>query len=67
MWTGIGCFWTKMAASWLPIVGPRYWVFTIPAPLARTGRRVWLHLSGRSPRSAMTLTGLHRLADRAPG
>ena len=45
----------------------RYRIFTIAATLARTGRRVWLHLSTRSPWSALTLTGLQRLADLAPG
>jgi len=42
-------------------------IFTIPATLALTGRRVWLHLSGRSTWSVLTLTGLSRLADLAPG
>ena len=45
----------------------RYRVFTIAATLARTGRRTWLHLSSRSPWAALTLTGIHRLADLAPG
>ena len=45
----------------------RYRVFTIGATLARTARRIVLHLSGRSPWSALTLTGLGRLADLAPG
>ena len=45
----------------------RYRIFTIPATLARSGRRVWLHLSGRSPWADLTLTGLQRLADLAPG
>ena len=45
----------------------RYRVFTIPATLARSGRRVWLHLSTRSPWAGLTLTGLQRLADLAPG
>jgi hypothetical protein len=30
-------------------------------------RRVWLHLSTRSPWATLTLTGLGRLADLAPG
>jgi|SRR5450830_139817 len=42
-------------------------IFTIPATLARTGRRVWLRLSTRSPWAGLTLTGLGRLADLAPG
>ena len=45
----------------------RYRIFTIPATLARTGRRVWLHLSTRSPWAALTLTGLRQLANLAPG
>jgi hypothetical protein len=45
----------------------RYRILTIAATLARSGRRVWLHLSTRSPWSALTLTGLQRLADLAPG
>jgi hypothetical protein len=45
----------------------RYRIFTIPAALARSGRRVWLHLSGRSPWAETTLTGLQRLAALAPG
>lgn len=45
----------------------RYRIFTIPATLARTGRRVWLHLSTRSPSARLTLTGLGHLADLAPG
>jgi len=45
----------------------RYRIFTIAATLARTGRRVHLHLSGRSPWAGLTLTGLQRLADLAPG
>ena len=44
-----------------------YWIFTIPATLARTGRRVRLHLSARSPWAGVALTGLTRLADLAPG
>jgi len=45
----------------------RYRIFTIGATLARSGRRVWLHLSTRSPWAGLTLTGLGRLADLAPG
>ena len=45
----------------------RYRIFTIGATLARSGRRVWLHLSTRSPWSAPTLTGLQRLVDLALG
>lgn len=45
----------------------RYRIFTIAATLARSGRRIWLHLSTRSPWSPLTLTGLQRLAELAPG
>jgi len=45
----------------------RYRIFTIAATLARTARRVRLHLSTRSPWAALTITGLGRLADLAPG
>jgi len=45
----------------------RYRIFTIGATLARSGRRTWLHLSTRSPWAALTLTGLGRLGDLAPG
>ena len=45
----------------------RYRIFTISATLARTGRRVWLHLFTRSPWARLTLTGLGHLADLAPG
>ncbi len=57
---------TNAARRWEP-KKLRYRIFTIPATLARTGRRVWLHLSTRSPWAALTLTGLQRLADLAPG
>ncbi len=45
----------------------RYRIFTIAATLARSRRRTWLHLSTRSPWSDLTLTGLGRLVDLAPG
>jgi len=45
----------------------RYRIFTIPATLARSGRRVWLHLSTPSPWAHLALNGLGRLADLAPG
>jgi hypothetical protein len=44
-----------------------YRIFTIPATLARTARRVRPHLSTRSPWAPLALTGLGRLADLAPG
>ena len=45
----------------------RYRIFTIAATLARSGRRTWLPLSTRSPWANLTLTGLSRLVDLAPG
>jgi len=45
----------------------RYRIFPIGATLARSGRRIWLHLSGRSPWAGLTLTGLQRLANLASG
>ena len=65
-WMQMLAFGDTAARRWEP-KKLRYRIFTIPATLARSGRRVWLHLSGRSPWAAMTLTGLGRLADLAPG
>ncbi len=45
----------------------RYRTLPIPAALARSGRRVWLHLSTRPHWADLTLIGLQRLADFAPG
>ncbi len=45
----------------------RYRLFTIPATVAHSGRRAWLHLSNRSPWAELTRTGLTRLAALAPG
>jgi len=45
----------------------RFRLFTIPATLARTGRRVRLHLAARAPFASLTLTGLARLEALAPG
>ena len=54
------------ARRWEP-KRPRYRLFTIPATLARTGRRVVLqHLTGRSPWADLAATGAGRLADLAP-
>ena len=44
----------------------RYRIFTIPATMARTGRRVVLHLSNRSPWADLTAHGLTRLGALAP-
>lgn len=65
-WMQMIAFGETPARRWEP-KKLRYRIFTIPATLARTGRRVWLHLSGRSPWSDLTLAGLGRLANLAPG
>ena len=44
----------------------RFRLFTIPATLARSGRRVQLHLATRSPFAALILAGLDRLSALAP-
>ena len=65
-WMGMLALHGHHARRWEP-KALRFRLFTIPATLARTGRRVRLHLSSRSPWAALTLTGLARLADLAPG
>lgn len=45
----------------------RFRLFTIPATLARSGRRVRLHLAARSPFASLILAGLDRLGALAPG
>lgn len=65
-WMQMLAFGETDARGWEP-KKLRYRVFTIAATLARTGRRTWLHLSSRSPWAALTLTGIHRLAELAPG
>mgnify|MGYP000957250604 CR=1 FL=1 len=65
-WMQMLAFGETAARRWEP-KKLRYRIFTIGATLARSGRRTWLHLSTRSPWSALTLTGLGRLADLAPG
>ena len=65
-WMQMLAFADSEARRWEP-KKLRYRIFTIAATMARTGRRTWLHLSSRSPWSALTLTGLGLLADLAPG
>ncbi|WP_024285360.1 IS1380 family transposase [Cellulomonas sp. KRMCY2] len=65
-WMQMLAFADTAARRWEP-KKLRYRIFTIPATLARTGRRVRLHLSARSPWAHPTLTGLSRLAELAPG
>ena len=64
-WMQMLAFTDTAARRWEP-KKLRYRIFTIGATLARSGRRVWLHLSTRSPWAGLTLTGLGRLADLAP-
>ena len=64
-WMQMLAFGEAEARRWEPKT-LRYRIFTIGATLARSGRRTWLHLSTRSPWSALTLTGLARLVDLAP-
>jgi len=65
-WTQMLAFGETPARRWEP-KKLRYRIFTVPATLARTGRRVVLHLLARSAWSVLTLTGLGHLADLAPG
>ena len=65
-WMQMLAFTDTQARRWEP-KKLRYRIFTIAAPLARTGRRVHLHLSVQSPWAGLTLTGLDRLANLAPG
>ena len=44
----------------------RHRLLTIPATIARTGRRIKLHLKNTAPFAALTLTGWTRLAIPAP-
>ena len=39
----------------------RYRIFSVPAQLARTGRRVLLHLNRRAPWAAMVADAVHHL------
>ncbi|NTW42460.1 MAG: IS1380 family transposase [Cellulomonadaceae bacterium] len=45
----------------------RFALFTIPATIARSGRRVRLHLASRAPFTSLTITALDRLGALAPG
>lgn len=45
----------------------RFALFTIPATIARSGRRVRLHLAARSPFASLTMIRLGRLGALAPG
>jgi Transposase DDE domain group 1 len=59
-WMQLLAFPTHQARRWEP-KRLRYRIFTIAAQLARTGRRVLLHLATRSPWADLTADGIHRL------
>lgn len=59
-WMQLLAFTNHEARRWEP-KRLRYRIFTIAAELARTGRRVLLHLATRSPWADLTADGIHRL------
>jgi Transposase DDE domain group 1 len=59
-WMQLLAFTGHEARRWEP-KRLRYRIFTIAAQLARTGRRVLLHLATRSPWADLTADGIHRL------
>jgi len=65
-WMGMLALAGHEARRWEPKT-LRFRLFTIPATLARTGRRVRLHLAARSPFAQLALAGLARLGALAPG
>jgi hypothetical protein len=64
-WTQLLAFTGHAARRWEP-KRLRHRVFTIPATLARTGRRVRLHLKRDAPFAQLVLTGATALAGLAP-
>ncbi len=54
------------ACRWEP-KALRFRLFTIPATLARSARRVRLLVAARAPFAGLAVTGLERLAALAPG
>ena len=65
-WMGMLALHDHDARRWEP-KALRFRLFTIPATLARSGRRVRLHLAARAPFSSLVLAGLERLGALAPG
>ena len=59
-WTQLLAFAEHDARRWEP-KRLRYRIFTVPAALARTGRRTLLHLAARSPWAALVADAIHRL------
>jgi hypothetical protein len=64
-WMGTLALHDHPARRWEP-KRLRHRLFTIPATLARTGRRVQLHLKDAAPFADLALTGWTRLATSAP-
>ncbi len=64
-WTQLLAFADHPARRWEPERLPHR-IFTIPATLASTGRRVRLHLKQDAPWADLALTGWTRLAALAP-
>lgn len=64
-WTQLLAFADHPARRWEP-KRLRHRIFTIPATLARTGRRVLLHLKQDAPHADLALTGWTRLNALAP-
>jgi hypothetical protein len=66
-WLQLLAFEDRDARRWEP-KRLRYRIFTLPAQLARTGRRVVLHLATRSPWATLVADSVHRLRGRTvPG
>lgn len=59
-WMGLLALTGETARTWEP-KRLRYRLYTIPAQLARTGRKVVLHLSSRHPEAGLALDALMRL------
>lgn len=64
-WTQLLAFGAHAARRWEP-KRLRHRVFTIPATLARTGRRVRLHLKNDAAYAQLVLTGWTTMAGLAP-
>ena len=65
-WMQLLAFGTRPARRWEP-KRLRHRIFTIPAHLARTGRRIILHLKESAPWADLVLDGWTRLNSLAPG
>ena len=66
-WTQLLAFTRHQARRWEP-KRLRYRIFSVPAQLARTGRRTLLHLAAQAPWARLVADAIHRLrALAAPG